>query len=156
MPETPGLADLEGTQAEAEDLARRFPAHKSSSVLRPPETRSRSDAQHLWGHFACHGSQDPSGQTKGALHLARRPIDHPANHEAPAPQSSNSPTCRACETNRGSTAIPDEAITLASALQIAGYQHVIATLWQIRGMTAVDIAKNLYNEIAAEHNGTAK
>ncbi len=27
--------------------------------------------------------------------------------------------------------VPDEAITLAAALQIAGYQHVIATLWQI-------------------------
>ena len=34
---------------------------------------------------------------------------------------------------QGKHLIPDEGITLANALQIAGYQHVVAGLWQIHG-----------------------
>jgi hypothetical protein len=49
--------------------------------------------------------------------------------------------------------VPDEAITLAAALQIAGYQHMIATLWQISGLTATDVAQRLYNQIVANHGG---
>jgi CHAT domain-containing protein len=59
----------------------------------------------------------------------------------------------ACDTSRGGTSIPDEGITLASALQIAGYQHVVATLWQIIGFTATEIAKRLYDQVVTTHDG---
>jgi len=38
-------------------------------------------------------------------------------------------------------------------IQIAGYQHVIATLWQISGLTATDVAKGVYDQIVTEHDG---
>jgi len=59
----------------------------------------------------------------------------------------------ACDTSRGGTSIPDEGITLASALQIAGYQHVVATLWQIIGFTATEVAKRLYDQVVTVHDG---
>jgi hypothetical protein len=53
----------------------------------------------------------------------------------------------ACDTSPGGTSIPDEGTTLVSALQIVGYQHVVATLWQIIGFTATEIAKRLYDQV---------
>jgi len=45
--------------------------------------------------------------------------------------------------------MPDEAINLASALQIAGYRHVISTLWSIGDWQAVDVARRVYAELSA-------
>ena len=38
----------------------------------------------------------------------------------------------------------DEAIHLTSAFQLAGYPHVIGTLWQINDKHAADIADRFY------------
>jgi CHAT domain-containing protein len=59
----------------------------------------------------------------------------------------------ACDTSRGGIGIPDEAITLATALQIAGYQHAIGTLWQISGLTATDVVRRVYDRIITECDG---
>ena len=48
----------------------------------------------------------------------------------------------ACSTAR--TALTDEAIHLTSAFQIAGYRHVIGTLWPIRDHVAVRLTRNFY------------
>lgn len=37
----------------------------------------------------------------------------------------------ACTTAVGGVRVPDEAITLTAALQYAGYQNVIGTLWTV-------------------------
>jgi CHAT domain-containing protein len=36
---------------------------------------------------------------------------------------------------------------------MAGYQHVIATLWQVSDLTAVDIPRHLYDQIIIERYG---
>lgn len=153
MPQTPGMADLENTQEEAENLANRFTSHQQLTGLSATRnTVAAAMSQHLWVHFACHGSQNPLSPDDAALHLHDGPLAIPQimNLQLPALKFAY---LSACETNRGSTTIPDEAITLASALQIAGYQHVIATLWQVSGLTAVDIARHLYDQITTERDG---
>ena len=40
--------------------------------------------------------------------------------------------------------LADEAIHLASAFQLAGYGHVIATLWPVGDRHAVDFAADIY------------
>ena len=72
---------------------------------------------------------------RGALHLHDGPlsITRIMSLQLPNPVLAY---VSACDTSRGGTSIPDEGITLASALQIAGYQHVVATLWQINDVTA--------------------
>jgi hypothetical protein len=43
----------------------------------------------------------------------------------------------ACSTARVGAALTDEAIHLASTFQLAGYRHVVATLWPINDRRAV-------------------
>ncbi|WP_223165919.1 CHAT domain-containing protein [Lentzea indica] len=46
-------------------------------------------------------------------------------------------------------ALADEVIHLASAFQLAGYRHVIGTLWPIGDQHALDFAELVYPAIAA-------
>jgi CHAT domain-containing protein len=153
MPKTPGLQDLESTTEEAEDIARHSPAHE---LLTGPSATRDAIAQamphHLWAHYARHGSQDLGDPFRGALHLHDGPlsITQITSLQLPNPILAY---VSACDTSRGGTSIPDEGITLASALQIAGYQHVIATLWQVIGFTATKIAKHLYEQVVTAHDG---
>lgn len=153
MPKTPGQKDLESTEAEAADITRRFPTYE---LLAGPTATRESVAQamrrHSWAHFACHGSQDLLRPYRGALHVYDGPLTITQIMRLELPGCVLA-YLSACETSRGSTAIPDEGITLASALQIAGYQHVIAALWQISGVAAVDIARHLYDQIVTVHDG---
>src|SRR5712691_4825137 len=88
----------------------------------------------------------------GALHLHDGPLSiaHIMSLQLPNPVLAY---VSACDTSRGGTSIPDEGITLASALQIAGYQHVVATLWQIIGFAATEVAKRLYDQVVTAHDG---
>ena len=54
----------------------------------------------------------------------------------------------ACKTALGGVRVLDEAITLASALQCAGWRHVVATLWSVVDKTAADVAEELYTRLA--------
>ncbi|KAM3533265.1 hypothetical protein MY4038_003490 [Beauveria bassiana] len=40
--------------------------------------------------------------------------------------------------------LPDEAINLASAFQLAGFRHVVGTLWEVRDKSSNDAARVLY------------
>jgi CHAT domain-containing protein len=53
----------------------------------------------------------------------------------------------ACDTARTSGNLADEAIHLASSFQIAGYPHVVATLWPV-GEKAATVAKMVYDTLA--------
>jgi CHAT domain-containing protein len=49
----------------------------------------------------------------------------------------------ACHTFTGVLSLADEAIRLASAFQVAGYRHVIATLWWISDPRAPEVADSV-------------
>jgi CHAT domain len=117
----------------------------------PPESGSELDPIGA-DHYACHGSQDLGDPFRGALHLHDGPLSiaQITSLQLPNPVLAY---VSACDTGRGGTSIPDEGITLASALQIAGYQHVVATLWQIIGFTATGVAKRLYDQVVTVHDG---
>ena len=155
MPHTYGAADLPGAETEANDLASRF--DNNTFLSGPSATHAavtEAMGKHPWAHFACHGVQNLLAPSRGRLLLHDGPLTIPQLMALRL----NSPSfvfLSACETYRGGTVVPDEGITLASALQLAGYQHVIATLWQI-GITASDVARHVYDQILTQTGGTTE
>jgi tetratricopeptide (TPR) repeat protein len=153
MPQTPGAAPLEDAKAEADDLASRFRA--CQRLDGPAATRAAVTAAmpgHPWAHFSCHGIQDLAAPSRSGLQLQdqRLIIQQISDLQLSGTEFAY---LSACDTYRGGPGLPDEGVTLASALQVAGYQHVIAALWQISGITAPDIAHRVYDQITRNNDG---
>lgn len=55
----------------------------------------------------------------------------------------------ACGTAGTGAALADEALHLASALQLAGYRHVVGTLWETDDAVALDLAEKTYAALGA-------
>jgi hypothetical protein len=98
-------------------------------------------------HFACHGQTDPEEPSRSQLLLHDHRSD-PLTVAALASldlKDARLAYLSACTTARMSgTRLLDEAIHLASAFQLAGFPHVIGTLWEINDMSAVVIADAFY------------
>ena len=101
-------------------------------------------------HFACHGFTDPADPSRSLLVLH----DHDS---APLTIASLAPVdlgqaqlayLSACDTAPTSTGgLIDEAIQLTNAFQLAGFPHVIGTLWEISDQMAVTIAGSFYTTL---------
>jgi hypothetical protein len=153
MPKTPGRdADLSGAEAEAAVIERHFLG--DVDILTGTEATHDAVLEALtgarWAHFACHGHSDLADPSAGQLVLA----DH---HNRPLTvvdlarlrmNNAELAFLSACSTARPSGRLSDEAIHLASAFQLAGYRHVIGTLWRIGDWPAVDVADLIYSAIA--------
>jgi hypothetical protein len=153
MPHTPGAADLLGALAEAHLVEQLFPGRTDTYVgteaTYDKVTRAMSTTR--WAHFACHGAADPASPSVSRLllhdHLqrpltvaevARLRLDH-----------AELAFLSACTTARPDDRLTDEAIHLASAFQLAGYRHVIGTLWPIGDRMAIKIAAAVYQHLAS-------
>lgn len=55
----------------------------------------------------------------------------------------------ACTTARSGFGLANEALHLASAMQLAGYRHVVGTLWEISDAMAVVVARRVYAALDA-------
>ncbi|MGQ4380273.1 CHAT domain-containing protein [Streptomyces sp. SAS_267] len=149
MPTTPGgPRPLGHVCDEADRLAARLPG---STVLVEPEP-TRSNVLSLLAtfpiaHFACHGVNDPGDPSQSRL-LLHDHEDAPLTVAALAPvrlRHARLAYLSACESALTTdTKLVDEAIHLASAFQLAGYRHVIGTLWAIDDSWAVRIADDFY------------
>lgn len=82
--------------------------------------------RHRWAHFSCHGSQNLADPSQGGLLLRDGSLTiadvSAQQHEGEFAFLS------ACMTAVGGVSLPDEAITLAAALDVTGYRRVIGTL----------------------------
>lgn len=112
--------------------------------------------EHLSGcaiaHFACHGYSDPADPSQSRLLLHDHRHD-PLTVAALAPltldhvQLAYLSACGTARMTDGS--VLDEAIHLASAFQLAGFPHVIGTLWEINDNAAVEIARYFYSSLSS-------
>ena len=131
MPSSPGgYSDLRWTSAEAASLRLLLP--------RPTVLTEPTAAQVLLhvsecaiAHFACHGMTDPDDPSRSGLILADEPLTVAAlsSVRLPAGQLAYLSACRTAVTRVEGLA--DEAIHITSAFQLAGFPHVIGTLWSI-------------------------
>jgi CHAT domain-containing protein len=54
----------------------------------------------------------------------------------------------ACHTRLGAGQLPDEAVHTAAALRIAGFRHVVGTLWSVNDEAAPQVAAAFYRHLA--------
>ncbi|EIV96077.1 CHAT domain-containing protein, partial [Frankia sp. QA3] len=150
MPRTPAMHELPGAQAETEALARRF--EDRAVVLTAPRATRDAVMTALraseWAHFACHGIAEIADPSASRLVLYDRPLSV-ADLTPLRLERAELAFLSACETARPGGRLADEAIHLASAFQLAGFRHVIATLWLISDSVAVDLADQIYATLAA-------
>ena len=150
LPETPGLPELPSVEAESELLARLLPGRVTALTGREA-TRARVLAElpaAAWAHFACHGRQDPRDPSSGALLLHDGPLS--VTDLAALRHTGDLAYLSGCKTAVGGADLPDEAITLAAALQYTGFRHVIATLWTVGDAYAARVAADVYAELAVD------
>ncbi|MFF7127284.1 CHAT domain-containing protein [Streptomyces sp. NPDC008240] len=173
MPTTPGLprqGRLDFVEDEVEAVRKWLPG---AVLLQEPNTDTVPPAgpssalpmkAHVlrWlpecaiAHFSCHGSSDPTDPSRSLL-LLHDHADAPLTVASLA--SANLGKARlaylsACRTAAIDTAqLLDEAIHLSSAFQLAGFPHVIGTLWEIDDELSATVADLFYTGLG-QSSGT--
>jgi hypothetical protein len=140
MPDTPGHAALPATLAEAAALA----AEYGVTALVGPQAIRRHVLDALsacrWAHFACRAHADNADPSGSHLILYDQPLTVTDLLRTRVPRA-HLAYLSACSTARTSTALAGEAIHPGAAFQIAGFRHVVATLWQVEDRTAAALAR---------------
>ena len=152
MPETgylPGGAPLPGAGEEADVVARRF-LGRMKHLTGPTATREHVDSglqAAAFAHFACHAAVDLADPLAGGLYLADGPltISDLSYQELPGAALA---FLSACQSATGSVLHLDEAISMAAATQLAGFRHVIGTMWYLADTVAPDVARLVYDGLA--------
>ncbi|KAJ7661930.1 CHAT domain-containing protein [Mycena polygramma] len=98
---------------------------------------------HSWSHFACHGSRHPQPFSSAfELHRGDRvTVLDIAGANLPRAEFA---FLSACHTAAPDIATPDEFITLAAALQFAGFRGVVSTFWEMADEDGPQIARDFY------------
>jgi CHAT domain-containing protein len=154
MPDTPGAPGLPGAAAEVQFIRQRF-GDQAQALVGPEATYQAvitALAGARWAHFACHGSADLRDPSASYLLLA----DHEQHPLTVADiirlrlEHADLVFLSACSTAYPGQRLTDEAIHLASAFQMAGYRHVIGTLWPIDDDSGTEITNAVYQEITGD------
>ena len=148
VPDAPGTEPLPGADLEAAAIAALFPR----ALRLDRATRNAVLAGlpgHPVAHFACHSAVDVDDPGSSRLFLE----DHAENPLTVADigrlrLSGGLAFLAACETAVTTAKLANEAVHITGAFQLAGYQHVIGTLWQVADLASVDLARAFYAELA--------
>lgn len=160
MRETPGLSPsqvLPYAEIEVDMLNDLCPSLR----LKPIMTARRKDnvLKHLQGckifHFAGHGQSDPAEPSQSRLLLEDWTTDPLTVGDLRDYKLQENPPflgyLSACSTGANTAdRLADEGIHLVSAFQLAGFRHVVGTLWEVSDRHCVDVARVLYETLRDE------
>ena len=158
QPVTPGLSPLPGTVHELDAIQNLHSPAGPLRITRLQHTEATVAAvlRHMkecsWIHLACHGIQDTANPIESAFHL----IDNPLTLKEIMKQSfthTELAVLSACQTAKGDSKLPEEAIHLAAGMLMAGYRSVVGTMWSIRDDDAPIIAEKFYKYLIDEAGG---
>jgi tetratricopeptide (TPR) repeat protein len=150
MPETGEASALPSVQIEAERIAELLPG--SVTLTGPQATRSAvlaALANHRVAHLACHGLSDSDDPASSRLLL----YDHTASPLTVTAisqlrlSSADLAYLSACSTTGSNQRLADQVVHITGAFQLAGYKHVIGTLWPINDSAAAEIADDIYSHL---------
>ncbi|MEY9997040.1 tetratricopeptide (TPR) repeat protein [Streptomyces sp. V4I8] len=143
----PGLPDLPGTAAEAATL---HAHHRGTLLVDDTATSERVLAElttATWAHFACHATAHLTEPSRGGLVL-RDGVLPIATVSRLQLEQAELAYLSACSTARRNIEHADESIHLASAFQLAGFRHVIASLWPLDDAVAAMTARIFYDHLS--------
>ncbi|KUL21386.1 CHAT domain-containing protein [Streptomyces regalis] len=155
MPVTEEAPALPCVLAEINALTTLMPG---TTVLSGAEATSdrvlKALARHGVAHLSCHGITDVIAPAASRLllhdHLTRPlTVEQISNLELLHAEMAY---LSACDTSMPNIKATDEALHITAALQLAGYRHVIGTLWSVNDVTAADITRATYARLTT--NGT--
>ncbi|MEU9575345.1 CHAT domain-containing protein [Streptomyces massasporeus] len=156
MPTTPGMdAPLAYAGPEGDLLKTLFPAS-----LHLPTATSAQVMTHMADyplvHFACHALCHPTDPSQSTLLLADH-MDVPMTVRrlnTLTLEQGQLAFLSACSTAAtAANSLLDEAIHLTSAFQLAGFPHVIGTLWEVSDSAALRVASSFYSHLAESETG---
>ncbi|KAH8689815.1 CHAT domain-containing protein [Talaromyces proteolyticus] len=152
MPTTPDIAGRLNVTEEVAAIESTTKQHSTVKTLKRPakqdvlaELKSASIC-----HFACHGRADALEPAKSALLLGNTALEELSISDLDAIYNPRAQIAylSACSTAElGEIGLIDESIHLASTFSLAGFPHVIGTLWGAVDSAAVDIARAFYREL---------
>src|SRR5262249_20698808 len=144
--QTPGAAPLSFAVGEIQSLTRRFPENTLSLVGAAATRASVLDAmaRSEIAHLACHSRTELTDPSTSGLMLADGylTVADVLNQRRGTKELVILSACGTAAS--GDASISDEPVHLASALQLAGYRHVIGTLWPVMDTLAALTAERFY------------
>lgn len=164
MPTTPGQRDLPGVDAESAAIQKACKGFYSIDELRLRTARDvlKKLTESSVTHFACHGSSDPTEPFKSHLLLQKEVNGKLAVDKLTMSAISKEAAERrlliaflsACSTAEiKASQFADEGLHLASAFQMAGFEHVIGALWSANDAACARIAEEFYRELIRSGTG---
>ncbi|OQV09889.1 CHAT domain-containing protein [Cladophialophora immunda] len=165
MPQTPGMAPLPGVENEVSSISTAAITTFSINHLPSPsaaDIKTKLTTCHVF-HFAGHGITNVDDPSRGSLVLQRSRgpnteaqrdflsvLDTVGLHLSHA-QLAYLSACSTAE-NRASQ-LADEVIHLVSGFQVAGFPHVVGSMWQSADRICADMAYLFYQRICAVDEG---
>ncbi len=153
--ETPGWPALPNAGADRAKVEQLLRADQRTVLAGPAAGRVAiltNLAHSRWLHASCHGTQQLFAPASGGL------VPYDWSSEGLVTLSDLSRTLghhefaflAACKTAVPGMASVNEAITVAAAMQVAGWRHVIATLWTVQDTAAHELTQKLYQALIRE------
>ncbi|RYP43130.1 hypothetical protein DL770_011836 [Monosporascus sp. CRB-9-2] len=160
MRDTPGMS-TNGVLPYAADEVKMLEHLCPSLQLKPiiPTLRKDDVLKHLQAcrifHFAGHGQSDPMEPSQSCLLLEDWKSNPLTVEDLRNRRFQENPPflgyLSACSTGANEAArLADEGIHLVSAFQLAGFRHVVGTLWEVSDKHCVDVARVLYETLRDE------
>ncbi|MFF1904323.1 CHAT domain-containing protein [Kitasatospora sp. NPDC058218] len=146
QPETPGARPLHGARREVAKLVNLLPFDLITGEDATTLRILRELPEFSYVHFACHGVSDPDDPSHAQLLVhdhQRHPLTAHRVSRLDLPRARLA-VLSACVTARASKRLADEFVHITSAFQVAGYPHVIGTLWQVHDAVSVRVTGSFY------------
>ncbi|MEU9847061.1 CHAT domain-containing protein [Streptomyces sp. NPDC047985] len=145
-----GQAPLPGARREADRLARLLPGAALLADADATHCAVVSALHHrAHAHFACHALGDlerPSGSRLVLHDHAEHPLTVRDLARLRLP-SVRLAYLSACDTLRTSPELADEAVHIVSAFQMAGFPHVVGSLWHVDDAIGAEVALSVYEAL---------
>lgn len=149
-PAAPGVPRLHGAAAETAILVSLVPDARTLPVADRESVLAALPAFHLT-HFICHGVTDWHDPASSHLVLADGQDARLTVADLGRLQLTGGLAyLSACGTRIPGVATPDEGMHLTGAFHLAGYRHVVGTLWPVNDFVARSITESFYAHLTAD------